>query len=259
MKHYNLLKNTSSLHPIKFFNYFCDKIVDFKNNMSDTNKVRKIIKDKKLKIRTKSSAQVYLDSIQILGRELAEKYADYYERKTRLKNAGRVAFKDSTMSKFYSAERKFENKYGSGIPFYHIDDAQEYANRVCKSKLWKELTKDRGYKTVTIRSKKRVSNAATSGVSYGHLIQLDPTCGMSEYVLLHELTHSAGYMHHDISYRKTLLKLVSRFMGIESAKRLKDEIKKAGLKMIVKSTIKSPEVWLQDYNKMKNLRKLARK
>lgn len=221
--------------------------------------MRKIIKDKKLKIKTKSSAQVYLDSIQLLGRELAEKYADYYERKTRLKNSGRVAFKDSTMSKFYSAERRFENKYGSGIPFYHIDDAQEYANRVCKSKLWKEITKDRGHKNVTIKSKKRVSNAATAGVSYGHLIQLDPTCGMSEYVLLHELAHSAGYMHHDISYRKILLKLVSRFMGIESAKRLKDEIKKAGLKMIVKSTIKSPDDWLKDYHKMKNLRKLARK
>jgi hypothetical protein len=64
-------------------------------------------------------------------------------------------------------------------------------------------------------------------------------------------------MHHDVSFRQTLIKLVSRFMGVAAAKALKGEFKKAGLKMSVRSKILSPEAWLDSVNKMKKLRESA--
>ena len=195
----------------------------------------------------------------IMDDDLAIKYATYYKKKNRLKNQGRVAYKDSTKSKFYDAERRFEKKWPCTIKFNSINEAQKYAKRVCKSKLWVELTQSRGYKNVIIVAKKLVKDPATAGTSWGYKIQLDQTCGFDQYVLLHELAHSAGYMHHDVSYRKVLLRLVSRFMGVDAAKLLKSEIKKAGLKMIIKNIpIKTPKQWLIDYNKMADMRKLIK-
>jgi len=66
---------------------------------------------------------------------------------------------------------------------------------------------------------------------------------MNEYVLLHELAHSSGNMHHDISFRKDLLRLVSRFIGRDAAKILKEEFKNAGLKMSRKASILDPVEW----------------
>tara|TARA_B100001093_G_C26856399_1_gene1027634 strand:- start:4503 stop:5177 length:675 start_codon:yes stop_codon:yes gene_type:complete len=221
--------------------------------MSDTNIVSKLVKEKNMEF--KSPTNMYQLALPLMGHDLAMKYADYYQRKTRLSTKGRVAFKDSTRSKFYDAERRFENKYGNGINFNNIEDAQKYAKRVCKSKLWKELTETKGSKDVIVFAKKLVRNSATAGSSWGYKIQLDQMCGMNEFTLLHEMAHSAGYMHHDISYRKAFLRLVSRFMGMDAAKKFKAEIKRAGLKMIIKNTIKTPEQWLKDYIKMTNLRK----
>ena len=81
-------------------------------------------------------------------------------------------------------------------------------------------------------------------------VRLQPSCGMNKWVVLHELAHSAGHMHHDVPFRQALLKLISRFLGVEVAKELKRQFRKNKVKMTVSQTIKSPEKWLQDYNKM---------
>ena len=102
----------------------------------------------------------------------------------------------------------------------------------------------------TVNYNARIAGQATSGGR----IRLQPSCGMNKWVVLHELAHTIGHMHHDVPFRQALLKLISRFLGVEVAKELKRQFRKNKVKMTVSQTIKSPEKWLQDYNKMTALR-----
>ena len=61
-------------------------------------------------------------------------------------------------------------------------------------------------------------------------------------------------MHHDVSFRVTLVKLVSRFLGTDMAKELKKQFRKNKLKMSVGQTIKSPLQWLESYKRMEAMR-----
>ena len=91
-------------------------------------------------------------------------------------------------------------------------------------------------------------------MSYGGRVQLDRNYGLNQYVLLHELAHECGNRHHDIQFRKDLIRLVSRFMGRAQAKCLLGEFRKKKLKMSRKQNIKTPEQWLAGYLKMEGLR-----
>ena len=101
----------------------------------------------------------------------------------------------------------------------------------------------------TVKYNARIAGQATYG-----MVRLQPSCGMTKWVVLHELAHTAGHMHHDVPFRQALVKLISRFLGTEVAKELKRQFRQRKVKMNVSQTIKSPEKWLQDYNKMAALR-----
>lgn len=171
------------------------------------------------------------------------KYHYYVEKRKRINRTGRAAFKDSTKDKVYSAEFAFQRRYGKENfkKFNSYDTARAYLKRVIKSKLWQQLAQGRYVEL--IEKKNMGGRSRTAGVSWGSRIQLCPNYGMNEYVLLHELAHSSGNMHHDISFRKDLLRLVSRFIGREAAKILKEEFKNAGLKMSRKASILDPVEW----------------
>lgn len=175
-------------------------------------------------------------------------YDKYITKKNRVKRTGRTAYRDSTKTKVYRAEWAFQSK----VPikkFSTLKDAQKYLAKVLKSKCWAGLTANT---QITLRAKKDMGGrsrtagtASTSGV-----ITLCPTYGFDEYTLLHELAHMAGHMHHDVAFRQTVLKLVSRFMGRESAKVLKAEFREKGLKLSISTKVKTPEQWLEGYYRM---------
>jgi len=73
-------------------------------------------------------------------------------------------------------------------------------------------------------------------------------------VVLHELAHTAGHMHHDVGFRQTLVKLISRFLGTDVAKELKRQFRSRKIKMTVSQTIQSPGKWLENYRKMAAMR-----
>ena len=77
---------------------------------------------------------------------------------------------------------------------------------------------------------------------------------MNKWVVLHELAHTAGHMHHDVPFRQALVKLISRFLGTEVAKELKRQFRQRKVKMTVSQNIQSPEKWLENYNKMAAMR-----
>ena len=208
--------------------------------------------------------QAFKLAVDALGNyDLAHKYSAYVRKKEYSKRTGRVAYKDSSMTKVYRAEFEFARDYieegGQFIEFADYDEARKYLNRVLKSKLWSQLTACKGHKKVDLIMKKDMGySSRTAGMSWGSVIQLCPRTGLNQYVLLHELAHSAGNMHHDIRFRQDLIKLISRFVGRDAAKLLKRCFKEAGLKMSFKSTIKTPEEWYKSYIKMAKLRDRAK-
>jgi predicted metal-dependent hydrolase len=189
-----------------------------------------------------------------LGPELSNKYAEYVAKRDRKIRTGRVAKKDASKTRVYNAEWKFEKKF-PGKTLADVNEARKFAEKVVKSKTWTKITDSRIVPVIEMK-KDMGNHSATAGVAYGYgLIKLCPRHGLDTYVILHELAHSAGYMHHDLPFRKALLTLVSRFMGREAAKYLKECFKEQGLKMIVKKTkLMSPLEWLEKYNKMEAMR-----
>ena len=78
---------------------------------------------------------------------------------------------------------------------------------------------------VRVSTKYRNTGRGTAGrATQGH-ITLDTKVGMNEYTVLHELAHCVGHWHHGRSFRRCLLKLVSRFMSAADAQFLKEEFK----------------------------------
>jgi len=184
--------------------------------------------------------------------ELIQKYINYADAKNRRIKTGRTAVTDSGRSKTYKAEWKFQAKYKYEIQdFDTLKEAQRYMNRVLKSKLWAELCGgDPKIPTLEVNG----FRGRTAGRAYGWKIQLCARNGMDQYTLLHEMAHCAGHMHHDVSFRQCLLKLVSRFIGKDAAKCLKECFKEQGLKMSVGKTIQTPEKWLQGYKRLEAAR-----
>jgi|MDSZ01.2.fsa_nt_gb hypothetical protein len=197
----------------------------------------------------------YVDELRSEGWEdsMIQKYLDYRRKRSSTLKRNRSCYSDSTKSKVYSAEWAFQKIHGTGIQFKDYGEARSYLKRVLKSKLWKDLCKGHP-RHVDIIEKRNVKRAATAGVSYGGRVQLDRNYGLNQYVLLHELAHECGNRHHDIQFRKDLIRLVSRFMGRAQAKCLLGEFRKKKLKMSRKQNIKTPEQWLAGYLKMEGLR-----
>ena len=178
-----------------------------------------------------------------------QKYLDYRLKRSMTVQRGRTAFKDSNQSKVYSAEFKYHKVHGYGSKYKTIEECEKYVKRVTKSKLWAELCGgDR--KVITVDS---FNARRWAGMTYGSHINLSVS-GYNQYVILHELAHCCGNMHHDVSFRRDLVRLVSRFLGREQAKTLKQCFLSDGLKMTIKNKIKSPSEWLASYNKMAAMR-----
>ena len=178
---------------------------------------------------------------------MIEKYLDYKHKRESTVRRGRTAYKDSTQSKVYTSESTYRRKYGNGTRFKSIEECEKYVKRVTKSKLWKELANG---KHISV-SKNKCRRWA--GRAWGSHIDLAPS-GYNQYTILHELAHCCGNMHHDVSFRRDLVRLISRFVGSEQAKYLKQCFLSDGLKMSMKSSVKSPEAWLRQYYKLEEMR-----
>jgi putative metallohydrolase (TIGR04338 family) len=161
-------------------------------------------------------------------------YQTYLIKHTRKQNKGAEYTRDSERLKTYRAEWAFGSANGQGKEFSTIEEVQKFVEKVCKSKTWAKLWEEndrweKWRKVVPVNQKMTGHGRRTAAFTNGESITVDPLCGMNEYTMLHELTHCLGHMHHGRSFRRDLLKLVSRFMGRDAATALKGEFKKAKL------------------------------
>ena len=94
----------------------------------------------------------------------------------------------------------------------------------------------------------------TAGRAWRNNIDLNVKVGMNQYVLLHEMAHCAGNMHHDTQFRIDLLKLVSRFIGKEQAEYIKACFKEKKLKLKINTNIMKPDAWMKMNKRMEMAR-----
>ena len=191
-----------------------------------------------------------------MNNELANKYANYVGKKLKQQKTGRLqnSYVDSGKNKVYKSEWATERKFPEVKQSMTEKEITKFFKRVVKSKTYQTLS-EKGNSNPTLEFMKTVNwNARIAGQATYGKVRLQPSCGMNKWVVLHELAHTAGHMHHDLPFRQCLVKLISRFLGVEVAKELKRQFRKNKVKMTVSQTIKSPEKWLQDYNKMAALR-----
>jgi hypothetical protein len=222
-------------------------------------------------ITSRDRADAFDKAYAIMGFDLAIKYQDYVKKKWRLCHFGaKSILRDSDRSKTYKAENvaleMLSMKIANESFLNDEKSAQKFFKKVIKSKTYQKLCNDniksdntapvckQPYLVINSRMKR---NAGVAKMGMG-VIELQPSeFGMTKYVILHELAHMCGHSDHDVGFRISVLKLVSRFMGVDAASNLKYCFKKAKLKMSVPKTFKSPEQWLESYQKMAKMREKA--
>ena len=201
-----------------------------------------------------SSTDAYQMAVGKMGHDLAMKYANYWTKKQKAIKTGRLqnSYVDSGRNKVYKSEFATERKF----PQAQLTEKEitKFFKRVVKSKTYQTLS-EKGSSNPRLEFMKTVKyNARIAGQATYGMVRLQPSCGMTKWVVLHELAHTAGHMHHDVPFRQTLVKLISRFLGTEVAKELKRQFRARKVKMTVSQVIMSPEKWLDNYNKMAALR-----
>lgn len=188
------------------------------------------------------------------------KYEEYALKKklkqTRYNRNGTTANKDSSRTKVYKVEWEFEKLLKDNNDwrtFSDLEECQKYIDQVTKTKKWKGVNKEFSNR-ISADQMKNMKYGSTSGRAWYGKMTLSPRTGFNQYVILHELAHCAGHMHHDISFRQCLVELVSCFIGRQYGLTLKKMFKEAGLKMNLNTKVLSYEKWKKNFFKMESLR-----
>tara|TARA_R110002153_G_scaffold193354_2_gene346728 strand:+ start:5142 stop:5792 length:651 start_codon:yes stop_codon:yes gene_type:complete len=210
----------------------------------------------------KSSTDAYQGAVKIMSHEYANKYANYWSKKQKVIKTGKANFKDSGRQKTYNAEfaaiAEYRNKYPNDVKFKSLDwkQSQKYFKKIAKSKTYKDICikQDASKPGVTKPILEKAHfRGATAGQAtwYGSMRLAENN---SPYTIVHEFAHLCGNMHHDIGFRRDVIKLSSRFLGTEFAKMLKGQFKKSKLKITVSQHIMSPEKWIESVIRMDKIR-----
>lgn len=210
----------------------------------------------------KSSTDAYQGAVKIMSHEYANKYANYWSKKQKVIKTGKANFKDSGRQKTYNAEfaaiAEYRNKYPNDVKFKSLDwkQSQKYFKKIAKSKTYKDICikQDASKPGVTKPILEKAHfRGATAGQAtwYGSMRLAENN---SPYTIVHEFAHLCGNMHHDIGFRRDVIKLSSRFLGTEFAKMLKGQFKKSKLKVTVSQHIMTPEKWIESVIRMEKIR-----
>lgn len=186
-------------------------------------------------------------------------YLLYLQKHKEKQNKGAIG-KDSERMKTYRAEWAFQAASKESIQtFDSIEQAQKFVNKVVASKTYSKLYDEaqnmkKNPSNIKVAAKLRNTGKGFAGQATYNTITLDAYAGMDVYTVLHELAHCVGHMHHGRSFRRDLLKLVSRFMSPDLAKKLKAEFKERKLSHGEPRKPMTFEKWQAAKVRMENLR-----
>jgi len=190
--------------------------------------------------------------------ELIQKYDRYYDKKVHLIEKGRTTrINDSKVNKVYVAENRSVRKFKDQLPSLSDEEMNKAFKRIVKSKTYQKLVEaksdGKGHKTPILWIKDKLNGGCQGMAHYNGLIELQTNRNL--YILLHELAHTAGHMHHDVGFIQAILKLSSRFISREFAKDLKKSFKKSKIKTTISTHIKTPLEWFEGYERLSAARK----
>lgn len=192
--------------------------------------------------------------------QLKMRYETYLLKHKAKQNRGAKHSRDTEKTKTYRAEWSFQSR--AEIPdFKDLKEAQKFAKKLYKSKTWiklwqKSVEEDVGKifngqpQVVGMARRSKTMSGCTDGMT----VKLCPTSGLNKYVLLHELAHCLGHMHHGRSFRQCVLSLVGAFMGAKEKKILKEEFKKKKLACGEPRKPMSYENWVASVRRMEKIR-----
>jgi putative metallohydrolase (TIGR04338 family) len=198
-----------------------------------------------------------------------EYYYNQYLREHQVKQNKGERGRDTERTKTYRAEWALYDTNGYGREFDSIAEVQKYVTKVCNSKtytkMWMEAYESRKEKDfgailrgtkVRVSAKESRNGSGNAGLAYveENRIVLDTHTGMNEYTVLHELAHCVGHPHHGRSFRRTVVKLTSRFMGTEAANALKKEFKERKLPYGEPRKPKTFDQWISAKARMEKIR-----
>ena len=209
-----------------------------------------------------NSTDAYQAASKIMSHEYANKYANYWSKKNKTIKSGKANFKDSGRQKTYNAEfaalAEYKKLYPNDARFKRLDwkGSQKLFKKISKSKTYYKLCDNeigstkKDYLPTLVKKKFR---GATAGRAtwYGAMELQENNC---PYTIVHEFAHLCGNMHHDIGFRRDVIKLSSMFLGKEFGNILKKSFKDAKLKITTSNHILSPEEWIKSVFRMKEIR-----
>ena len=209
-----------------------------------------------------NSTDAYQAASKIMSHEYANKYANYWSKKNKTIKSGKANFKDSGRQKTYNAEfaaiAEYRAKYPNDVKFKRLNwkQSQKYFKKIAKSKTYQDLCKKEdasrdGRLDPQLELAHFRGRTAGQATWYGTMRLAETNC---PYTIIHEFAHLCGNMHHDIGFRRDVIKLSSRFLGTEFAKMLKGQFKKAKLKVTVSQHIMTPEKWIESVMRMEKIR-----
>ncbi len=209
-----------------------------------------------------STTDVYQKALPIMGHDYANKYANYYAKKQKTIKSGKANYKDSGKQKTYNAEFAALAEYRK---LYPNNKKTAILNWKGTEKLFKKIAKSKTYlklcenevgstkKTTMPTLVKKSFRGATAGRAtwYGAMELQEHNC---PYTVIHEFAHLCGNMHHDIGFRRDVIKLASMFISKEFGNILKKKFKDAKLKITTGNHIMSPEKWIESVVRMEKIR-----
>ena len=209
-----------------------------------------------------SSTDAYQAASKIMSHDYANKYANYWSKKQKVIKTGKANFKDSGRQKTYNAEfaaiAEYRNKYPNDVKFKRLNwkQSQKYFKKIAKSKTYQDLCKKEDasrYGRLDPQLELAHFRGRTAGQAtwYGTMRLQESNC---PYTIIHEFAHLCGNMHHDIGFRRDVIKLSSMFLGKEFGMILKKCFKEAKLKITTGSHIMSPEQWIASVMRMEKIR-----
>ena len=209
-----------------------------------------------------SGTDAYQVASKIMSHDYANKYANYWSKKQKTIKSGKANFKDSGRQKTYNAEFSALNEYKKMYPhdarFKRLDwkGSQKLFKKIAKSKTYQKLCVNeigsrKGTKSPSLQLAHFRGRTAGQATWYGAMRLQENNC---PYTIVHEFAHLCGNMHHDIGFRRDVIKLASMFMRKEFAMILKKKFKEAKLKITTGSHIMSPEQWIASVMRMEKIR-----
>ena len=209
-----------------------------------------------------SSTDAYQAAVKIMGHDYANKYANYWSKKNKTIKSGKANFKDSGRQKTYNAEfaalAEYRKLYPNDARFKRLDwkGTVKLCKKISKSKTYKKLCENTvgssvGKINVTIEKANFRHATAGQATWYGAIRLKEVNC---PYTIIHEFAHLCGIMHHDIGFRRDVIKLASVFIGKEFGNELKKQFKDAKLKITTGNHIMSPDKWIESVVRMEKIR-----